>query len=344
MATTKVTTADFNLSSNWQCDHHYPGGKPYYAFKGSNMPTWASKSVEFKYSLPSGATVKKAQIWATLGSPYTGAAVRNVNGNAFKYKSGSESGADVSISGTSGTLKATFNFKANGNKQDTANHWSTLTFKNVYLWIEYEGGTPAVPPVPPDPDLIYSVPPQSVCIYDETSNGVYLFDGVTKVQHNISVKLEEEPEKKKDEYVNNARNEPDKVVIDALMSDVYSGDDPNTSGANLNSAQSKAFNAAKKALIDSRNSRSTLAYQTFHWLKEQRRRLTLITPQYIYVNMIVTGMTVTQDDSCPNGWQGQITLQSAYQSKAQQQNKTGTGKPTEVQPPSPSMLSGLIRW
>ena len=32
---------------------------------------------------------------------------------------------------------------------------------------------------------------------------------------------EEEPEKHAEEYVNNARNEPDKLVIEVIMSDVY---------------------------------------------------------------------------------------------------------------------------
>ncbi len=325
-----------------------------YKFKG--LPTTSKRDVTVQYSLPSGVKIKSAILWATISSPYTGCSILNVNGTGFLQKRGGESGAPVTLYSTSGGYRAVFTFRANGDPHDVNGRSVGINFSNVYLEIMYDGvttasptspaavpkpQTPSIPTPKPDPDSVFEVPPQSVCIYDETTGGVYLFDGVVKIQHTMSVKLEEEPDKKKEEYVNNARNEPDKVTLDVVMSDVYSSGGTKARESSLNAAQSRAFNAAQKALIDSRSSRSTLVYQVFHWLKEQRRRLTLITPQYIYVNMIITGMTVTQDDSCPFGWQGQITLQSAYQSSAQQQNKTGTGKPTEVQPPSEAMVAGF---
>lgn len=349
MPTKKITAPGFSLRSTWRCVLMTKQTNAGYQFENSNMPTMSSNTVNFNYSLPSGAKIKKAQVWATPGSPLTGASLRLVNNKGMKLTKGAERGVDVTLSGTSGTFRAEFVFKANGNKQDTLNHTSSLTFSNVYLLIEYSGGEKKEEKKKDKEKTkkgeYYPVPPQSVCLYDETNNAVYLFDGVTKIQHSISVKLEEEPEKKKDEYVNNARNEPDKVSLDVMMSDVHSSGGANTAnGYKLNDSQSKAFKAAKSGLIDMRDSRSTLAYQTFHWLKEQRRKLTLITPQYIYVDMIITGLTTSQDETCPFGWMGQMTLQTGYQTSEQQKNIRGSNIRTEVQPPSPSLHSGLIRW
>ena len=65
MPTVKITTPDFNLSSYWT---NNAAANMVYAVQ----PSWASKRVSFAYSLPSGSVIKKAQIWATLGYPFTG--------------------------------------------------------------------------------------------------------------------------------------------------------------------------------------------------------------------------------------------------------------------------------
>lgn len=341
MATARIPTADFSLSSSWQCDHHYPGGKPYYAFKSSNMPTYASQEVSFDYSLPSGSAIKTAQIWATIGSALTGCSILNVNGNAFKHTSGSERGADVSISGTSGTLSATFAFKANGNKVDTARHSSTVTFKNVYLWIEYEGGSDSTTvPAPTPPKLTgLAVPPQSVAIYDPSDGKVYMFDGVVKIQHALSMKIEEEPEKHKEEYTNNARNEPDKLTLDVVMSDVYDGEGAIVSARGFTDAERSALSATKSSLMSIDAPRSENAFYVLHDLKEARKKLCVITPQFVHTDMILASVTVNQDEEHPYGWEGQIVFQHTYKAQTPKPNNS---KPSNNKPVPPSPANGLL--
>ena len=343
----KITADDFSLSSKWKCkltyQYHGTQNYGYQEWKFDSSPSTGSAKKNFAWSIPSGSFVKKAQVWVTLDDPYTGISVYTVNGASFTQKNGTEVGADITLVGTSGTFIAEFKFKANGSlNKDTNWHTATLNYRNVYLSIEYAGNSQQEPRTGSSKNR-FEVPPQCACIYDQTSGGVYLFDGVLKIQHNISVKLEEEPEKKKDEYVNNARNEPDKVVLDVRMSDVYYGGSSTADATRLNEYQTQALNAAKKALIDSTKTRSTSIYQTLHWLKEQRRKLTLITTHYVYVEMIITSLTVNQDETSPCGWEGQITFQSAYKTKEQQKNQS-SGKPTDNQPPSAALISGFIQW
>ncbi len=346
MATLKVKTDDFSLNSGWKCKYTYYGSQNYGYYEFASGPTWASKKVSFKYSLPSGSKIKKSQIWATLGSPFTGSSVINVNGNRFTETSGTEKGAKVSINGTSGTLEVNFNFKANGNKKDTQQHWSTMTFKNVYLLIEYEGGKQEATQKPPKLTGM-PIPPQSCCIYDQENGKIYLFDGVTKIQHNLSMKIEEEPEKHKEQYVNNARNEPDKLTLDVVMSDVYdsAGDGAITKPRGFTTAEQKAFDSTKSSLIERDKSepfsRSENAFYVLHDLKEARRKLSVITPQFVHTDMIIASITVNQDEEHPYGWEGQIAFQHAFppktvQKQSPQKKQSGNDKPTE------SNLSGFL--
>ena len=350
MSTLKVKTADFNISSAWKCKktfvYHGTQSYGYYQYKFASGPSCNKVTKSFSYSIPSGAKIKKAQVWADIATGWTGASVLTANGNQFGLKSGNSRGANVSISGTSGTLSVTFAFKANGNKADENTHYSTTQFKNVYLLIEYEGGT--TPSTPATPKLKgMPVPPQSVCVYDQENGKIYLFDGVTKIQHALSMKIEEEPEKHKDEYVNNARNEPDKLTLDVVMSDVYDGSGAIVNARAFTAAERTAFDKTKSSLIARDSSepytRSENAFYVLHDLKEARRKLSVVTPHFIHTDMILASITVNQDEEHTDGWEGQIVFQHTYKAPAPKKNNSTPKKKTTPDPPSPAtgLLQGL---
>ena len=337
MPTLKIPTGNFTLTSSWT-NTTDSSGKIKVA-----RPSMSSHMVNFTYSLPSGATIKSAKVWATLGSPKTGCATCVVNGVPFMEKNGSERSARVNLRGNSGTFRVTFLFRANGNKTNAGQRQSgALSFTNVYLLIEYEGvPTPAPKPVAKRAQTdAFQVPPQNVAIYDQSDGAIYMFDGVTKIQHALSMDIQEEPDsKKKDKYVNNARNEPDKLTIDVVMSDVYTAGGAIISRAgSYSGTEQKASNATKSALTARDTSggwtRSESAFHTLHKLKEERRKLSVITPQYVHTDMILSTVTVNQDDQNPFGWEGQLVFQHAFEQKAKKQDNskktnTGSSKPSE---------------
>lgn len=347
MPSVKVNTADFNISSAWKCKEvmKYHGTQNYgwkeWVF--ANGPSENSHDVVFSFSLPSGSKATKVQVWAKITKGSTGASTLTANGNPFNINGNGEVGANVTLTGNV-DLKVTFKFKANGSKnKDTNMHYSTTQFKDVYLLIEYEGTVvESTPTLPVDESQNFHVPPQSVAVYNQENGTLYLFDGVAKIQHTFSVKIEEEPEKHKDEFVNNARNQPDKLVLDVLMSDVYSDDDSLTIASGWDeSIQETAYNSAKERLINT-SSRSGNAVAVLRKLKEARTKLSVITPQYVHVDMILATITINQDDTCPFGWQGQIEFQHTF--KAEEKKKNNNSRKTTGKTPPPSSPNGVNIW
>lgn len=352
----KVTTGNFSLQSKWRYKEQYvgtdvtedAGGKQVKKVRVSGWklvygPTSSSKTITFKYSLPSGAKVKTVRIWAKISSGNS-ISVCTVNGASFSKKNGSLKGADVKIASTNGTLSAVFKYKASGGLyKDENTHTGTLRFENVYLLIEYEDGaskTPAKTPAKKSKGL--KPPPQCGCIYDQEDGSIYLFDGILKFQHSVSLDIQEEPDNKKKEFVNNAKLQPDKLTLDVIMSDVYTGGGAivNKAGA-LSSAQNTAFNKTKSSISreGSSRTRSENAYYAMHWLAQQRRKLSVITPQYVYVDMILESMTVNQDDQIQNGWEGQLTFQNAFKAKAVKKKKKSQDVKTNT-PPGNAVIAG----
>ena len=344
MSTLKVTGKLDKMSSSWRCDggkftdasgYYIPGGTKWKIVSG---PSKASQTVSFKYSIPSGSKINSAKLFADV----TGGniSVLTANGATLSKTKGKTRSAKLKLSGTSGTLKVKVVFRASGSVyKDTRTRSSSVTFSKVYLLIDYGKSTSGNSGSSGTNEPGFKVPPQSTCIYDQKTKAVYLFDGVTKIQHSISVDIQEKPESDKNKYVNNAKNEPDKVTLDVVMSDVYSGGGSIFNHTKMSKKMKTAWNATKNQMTaresKSAMSRSEKAYYTLHWLKEQRHKVSVITPQFIYVNMIVASFTVNQDDACPFGWEGQMVLQEAFESAAskrnasQQKTEDGSKKPSE---------------
>ena len=117
-----------------------------------------------------------------------------------------------------------------------------------------------------------------------------MFDGVIKVNHTMTLKIEEEPdEKKASQYVNNAKNESNKVTFDIIMSDVYT---------DRNDLTKRAENRSESALT------------VLNALKRDRVLLDVITNLMTYKNMLLAGITLTQDDGTTHyGFYGQLVFQ-----------------------------------
>ena len=59
---------------------------------------------------------------------------------------------------------------------------------------------------------------QPAYIYDVDKRATYVFDGVVKIQHAQTLKIEDDPSSKKGKnYINNAQNEPDEITLDVVM-------------------------------------------------------------------------------------------------------------------------------
>jgi len=64
-------------------------------------------------------------------------------------------------------------------------------------------------------------------------------------------------------------------------------------------------------------------------MKQARTKLSIITPQYVHVDMIIANLVVNQEDTTPFGWQGQIDFQHTYKAEAKKNNNTSTKKDGE---------------
>ena len=333
-----ASPSSFALTSRWQCEEEGVGSNKKYNFL-PNMPTWENQIVLFKFNIPSGAVIKSAKVYATITSPNTGASVLNVNGNDFSLISGNSYSANITIPKGMTEMSAGVNFKANGARENTSPDQALVNFSDVRLEIEYqESGTTAAEAKPTG----LSVPPQSCAIYNPSNGKVYMFDGVQRIQHQNALKIEEEPNTEKHDYINNALNEPDKLTLDVVMSDVYTGGGAIEGTPSMKSAQSSALNAAKGKGVTVTDSRSAKAYGILKALKESRAMLSIITPQYVYTEMMISSIVASQDEASPYGWSGQIVFQNKYEpvkpKPSSSNSSPGNGGSNT---PTPSIVSGL---
>lgn len=133
MAQLKIKTDDFNLSSSWVCSLVWSGESQ--SWKITTGPSTSSKTVTFSLDDLGDVTITSARIYATLGSPLTGADIRTVNGVSFK----SNDYVDIVVNPGDTSVTAVFKFKANGAiYEDVSTHESSQSYSNVYLLIEYE--------------------------------------------------------------------------------------------------------------------------------------------------------------------------------------------------------------
>lgn len=144
----------------------------------------------------------------------------------------------------------------------------------------------------------FPITPQAMYIYCPSRKETYMFDGVIKANHTMSLKLVEEiSEGEEGKFVNNAKNEPNKVTFDVIMSEVYT---------------------QRNDLTKRAKSRSESALTVLNALKRDRELLEVVTNLMTYKDMLLAGISLTQDDGTTHfGFYGQLTFQEKTELKAE---------------------------
>ena len=132
----------------------------------------------------------------------------------------------------------------------------------------------------------------SAYIVVQDVNRTYHFTGVTAITHNLSLKISEKADTAEDtSLVNGAKNQPDKVTLSVVETDA------------AHSAQGWAAR-----MLD-----------VLEAVKRGRRLCRVVTAHHTYENMLLSAVSVTQDETNMDGWSGDITFtESAVPSSAAQ--------------------------
>ena len=109
----------------------------------------------------------------------------------------------------------------------------------------------------------------------------FYFDGVASVSHALTLKVSTDSDSSTgSDYVNNARNEPDVVTLSVIASDVV-------------------FPEKNKAKA---------SFRDLAEIKEKRLLCRVVTNLRSYKNMLLTDLSVLQDETTPCGWSGTLTF------------------------------------
>lgn len=108
----------------------------------------------------------------------------------------------------------------------------------------------------------------------------YTFTGVLSVKHEYSLKLQTDSNSASGEdYINGARNQPDKVSLTVVETDI-----------------GHPAGWANRML------------QAMESVKRNRVLCTLVTSALTYTGMLLSGLSVTEDEKNQFGWQGTLTF------------------------------------
>ena len=134
----------------------------------------------------------------------------------------------------------------------------------------------------------------------QTLTRKYTFDGVVSVSHTLSLKVATDADASEDsDYVNNARNEPDVVTLSVVASDAAAG----VGGASVRMLRELAE------------------------IKEKRRLCRVVTRLRTSDNMLLTDLSVLQDETCPCGWTGTLTFTQTNPPKKKKKEKDQSSTP-----------------
>ena len=160
----------------------------------------------------------------------------------------------------------------------------------------------------------------SVSVQVPSYGYVYTFSGVVSVQHEFSLKIQTEAESSSgSDYVNGARNKPDKIILSVVETDVG-----HISGW------------------------SDRMLQAMEAIKRTRTLCNVVTPAKTYSAMLLSEFVATVDESSQSGWQGTLTFMQyvppAVQEKTDDNASTAvhTGSTGTVQTVSGTSLQNLL--
>ena len=120
----------------------------------------------------------------------------------------------------------------------------------------------------------------SVQVYLPSFGYTYTFTGVLSVKHEISLKLQTDSSSASGaDYINGARNQPDRVILSVVETDI-----------------GHAAGWANRML------------QAMESIKRNRYLCTVVTSALTYPGMLLSGLSVTEDERNQFGWQGTLTF------------------------------------
>ena len=120
----------------------------------------------------------------------------------------------------------------------------------------------------------------SVTVYLPSYGYTYTFSGVISVQHEFSLKLQTDSESVTGtDYINGARNQPDKVILTVIESDI-------------------GHPAGRAARM----------MQAMESIKRNRVLCTVVTSAFALSGMLLSEFTATEDETSQSGWQGTLTF------------------------------------
>ncbi len=148
-------------------------------------------------------------------------------------------------------------------------------------------------------------------------NQTYHFTGVLAVSHSLSLKIFETSDTTElGSCVNGAKNQPDKVTLSVIETD----------------AAHAAAGWASRMLDVLSN------------LKRNRLLCRVVTPHHTYEDMLLSAVSVTQDEEHPDGWTGDLTFTEyipvAALSETKTENNSSTAKNTGSAAPAKT-VSGM---
>lgn len=318
MATKTYTSAGFSMTSTWTVNSSH---------KITSGPTSNSGSRKIEATdLPKGATITSKTISFTVSKPQNGGTI-TVGGaqrNAGSYS--------ITVKGSATSYSLSGSFKSNGSTNLVGTFSNTVNVTNIKMVVTYtvsgsggSGGSSQKDPVATTTPVNHGrykgtddfvSPPKACYIYDTDLNKYYYFDGVVKSSHALALKIEEEVQKNKEQYINNAKNEPNKLTMDVVMSDVYTD---------------------RSDLTDTQEVRSVSAFEVLNELKRSRRKVKVITTLMTYNEMLLGSISVEQNEDLQYGWAGQLTFQEPYESTQKKDSTASSVKDngtTETRTPS----------
>ena len=108
----------------------------------------------------------------------------------------------------------------------------------------------------------------------------YTFTGVLSIKHEYSLKLQTDSNSASgSDYINGARNQPDKIVLSVVETDI--GHQAGWASRMLQAMES---------------------------IKRNRILCTVVTSALTYTGMLLSGLSVTEDEKNQFGWQGTLTF------------------------------------
>lgn len=310
-----------------------------YTDKVTYGPTTSTGSFIFDIAknIPSGSTVVGIEFSCHVGANSNGGSI-TVGGSS----SGWNTDVTRSIVAGNGVTSVTLTFKANGNTSSLGGHSASVTFSSGQVVVSYKepasssagsssggssgsgsgsGGSGGSGSGGGSSGSYPANRKKMFYVHDKSKGKTYRFDGVIKASHAMALKLEEDVSEAKDKesYVNNAKNEPNQITFEVMMSDVYTD---------------------KNDLTKAKKNRSESSVAVLRELKESRRKVDVYTNLTVYKDMLLADFQITQDDTDHFGWYGSLGFQEAYEQVVASETSTTTSTGSSQDPiNTPSMAA-----